>query len=121
MASSEYDMEDGDDSGKPVLGIPAWGNVVAGAVIGLVVGGALALLFAPKPGTELRGDLNEAVDDLRDRAERLIDDLQGSTQDIVARTRTTLDHTRENLVRSVEAGREAYAQKREELSAQLDA
>ena len=37
--------------------------------LGLVVGGAAALIFAPKPGSELR-------DDLRDRLRRAPDDLK---------------------------------------------
>jgi gas vesicle protein len=118
--ASEYEVEDEDGTPSVSNGGLGWGNILAGAAIGLVIGGALALLFAPKAGDDLRGDLGEAVEDLRERAERLIDDLQGSTQDIIAKSRTTLDQTRENLVRSVEAGREAYAQKRDELSAQFD-
>lgn len=97
-----------------------WGNIVLGAVIGVVVGGALALLFAPKAGSELRADLGDAVDDLKDKAEQVIDDLQASASDLVTRSRTLLDQTRDNISRSVEAGKEAYSQKKEELTAQLD-
>ena len=97
-----------------------WSNVVAGAVIGVVVGGSLALLLTPKAGREMRGDLGGAVEDLREKAEKLIDDLQGTTQDLVVRSREVLDQTRENLVRSVEAGKEAYVQKKSELTSQLD-
>jgi len=35
--------------------------------LGTVVGGALALLFAPKPGHELRQDLGERLDDATQR------------------------------------------------------
>jgi hypothetical protein len=35
--------------------------------LGTVVGGALALLFAPKPGHELRHDLGERLDDASKR------------------------------------------------------
>ncbi len=98
-----------------------WGSILAGVVIGTLVGGALALLFAPKAGTDLRTDLTGAVDDLKDKAEQVIDDLQASASDLVARSREVLDHTRDNLARSVEAGKEAYREKKDELTAQLDA
>ena len=35
--------------------------------LGTIVGGALALLFAPKPGHELRQDLGERLDDATQR------------------------------------------------------
>ena len=115
---SEYDVSDTDGSDSPS---PVWGSILAGAVIGLVVGGGLALLFAPKAGPDLRADFGTTVEDLKDKAEQVIDDLQASTSDLVARSRTLLEETRENLARSVEAGKDAYIQKKDELTAQLDA
>lgn len=97
-----------------------WVNVAAGVVIGFVVGGALALLLAPKSGVQLRGDIGDALDDLKDKAEQMVDDIQVSAADMVARSRSMLDDTKENLVRSVEAGKEAYTQKKEELTAKLE-
>lgn len=125
-AASEYDM-DARDEGLAASTTPAtsdappvWVSVAAGAAVGLAVGGALALLFAPKPGSELRAELGERVDDLRDRAERTMDTLQESAADLIVRSRTTLEETRENLVRSIEAGKDAYEHKRDELTARLD-
>jgi gas vesicle protein len=109
--SDQYNGDDGH----------VWGSIAAGIVIGALVGSALALLFAPKPGRLLRADLEGAVDDLKDRAEQVIDDLQASASDLVARSRDVLDKTRENITRSVEAGKEAYVQKKEELTSQLEA
>jgi gas vesicle protein len=97
-----------------------WNAFLYGAAIGFVVGGAAALLFAPKSGDELRGDIGEAIEELKDRAEKTVDELQVTAADIVSRSRQTIEETRENLVRSVEAGKEAYALKKEELTAQLD-
>lgn len=115
---SEYDVSDTECSDSPDH---VWGSILAGAIIGLVVGGGLALLFAPKAGPELRADFGTTVEDLKDKAEQVIDDLQASTSDLVARSRTILEETRENLARSVEAGKDAYIQKKDELTAQLDA
>ena len=109
--NSEYEMESEDH---------VWASIAAGVVIGFVVGGALALLFAPKSGAQLRADLGDAVDDLKDKAEQVIDDFQGSASHLVARSKAVLEQTRENIVRSVEAGKEAYTQKKEELTAQLE-
>jgi gas vesicle protein len=116
--TNDYSVSDTeDDSNSPDH---VWTNILAGAVIGLVVGGGLALLFAPKAGPELRADFGDTVEELKDKAEQVIDDLQASTSDLVARSRTILEQTRENLARSVEAGKDAYIQKKDELTAQLD-
>src|SRR5206468_708323 len=97
-----------------------WTSVLAGITIGFVVGASLALLFAPKSGADLRSDIGDAVDGLKDKAEQVLDDLQGSASDLVARSKSTIEKTRENIVRSVEAGKEAYVQKKDELTAQLE-
>ena len=90
-----------------------WVSVATGVVIGVAVGGALGLLFAPRPGRELRADL-------RDRAEQTLDDLQNAAGTLAERTREVAARTRENLGHSLEAGREAYARTRDELNARLD-
>ena len=97
-----------------------WGSIFAGTLIGLIVGGSVALLYAPKSGRELRGDLEDAADTVREKAEATLDDLQEAAQKLAQTSRTLLDETRENLVRSVEAGRDAYDKKRHELTAELE-
>ncbi len=42
-------------------------TMIGAFALGTVVGGALALLFAPKPGHELRHDLGERLDDATQR------------------------------------------------------
>lgn len=95
-------------------------NVAAGIVIGFAVGAALALLFAPKSGAQLRDDIGGAIDDLKDKAEQMTDDLQVSASELMNRSRHALEQTRENIVRSVEAGKDAYLLKKEELTQQLE-
>jgi gas vesicle protein len=43
-------------------------DFLVGTFIGAAVGASLALLFAPKSGKELRGDINEGAYQVRDRA-----------------------------------------------------
>ena len=43
---------------------------------GVILGAALGILFAPKRGEELRGDLRHRLDDLRTRGEDRYDDLR---------------------------------------------
>ncbi len=97
-----------------------WGSILAGALLGFAVGGSVALLYAPKSGREFRGDLEEAADTARERAEATLDDLQETALRLAQTSRSLLDETRENLVRSVEAGREAYEQKHQQMTRELE-
>ena len=60
-------------------------TMIGAFALGTVVGGALALLFAPKPGHELRHDLGERLDGatqrLKDQTQRLKDQLSPTTSD----------------------------------------
>lgn len=97
-----------------------WGSIAAGLILGFVIGGTMGLLYAPKEGRELRGDIEDAADKLKGQTEATLDDIQESALRIAERSRALLEETRENIVRSVEAGREAYEQKRVELTTQLE-
>lgn len=41
-----------------------------GAITGAIIGGGMALLFAPKPGAELRGELSESMTSMREAVAR---------------------------------------------------
>lgn len=97
-----------------------WSSIVAGVLVGLAVGGSVALLYAPKSGRELRGELEDAADTVREKAEATLDDLQETALRLAQTSRTLLDETRENLVRSVEVGKTAYEAKRHELTRELE-
>jgi gas vesicle protein len=90
-----------------------WQALLAGTVIGLAVGGALGLLFAPKAGGELRGEL-------RDKAEESLDNLRETSAEFSIRVKELAARTKENLAASVEAGKDAYSRTRDEMLSQLD-
>jgi len=77
---------------------------VLGMVCGAAVGAALGLLFAPKPGSELRRDLEDRAGRLRKRAERAygeasekigegVSHLSRFGEDMVARGRKVAERT----------------------------
>lgn len=48
-----------------------------GLVHGAIIGGAVALLYAPKPGRQLRDDLSDRLDQVRGQMQPVIDQAQG--------------------------------------------
>ncbi len=48
-----------------------------GVVHGLIIGGAVALLYAPKPGREMRSELSDRLDQVRGQMQPVIDQAQG--------------------------------------------
>ncbi|MNI02893.1 YtxH-like protein [compost metagenome] len=60
-------------------------DLLIGAVIGGVLGAATALLFAPKSGKELRGDIAEQVQTVSEKTQQVAGTVNQKTQEI-ART-----------------------------------
>jgi gas vesicle protein len=48
-----------------------------GVVHGLIIGGAVALLYAPKPGRQMREELSERLDQVRGQMQPVLDQAQG--------------------------------------------
>jgi gas vesicle protein len=55
-----------DDDSNAIL------YVLAGVGLGAIIGAAAGLLFAPKSGTDLRGDIHDKVDALKSKTEEWI-------------------------------------------------
>lgn len=91
-------------------------DFLAGIGIGAIIGAATALLLAPKPGAETREDLKGAIDDLKVRANKVVDELSTATDDLVKKSRDLLDTTKSRIQNAVESGRQAMAQKQQDIS-----
>src|SRR5439155_8078064 len=48
-----------------------------GIVHGAIIGGAIALLYAPKPGRQMREELSERLDQVRGQVQPVLDQAQG--------------------------------------------
>ena len=83
-------------------------NKFAYFALGLGLGLAIGVLFAPRSGEEtrefIRSKAGEGTDYLKKRAE----DLRESAADAVERGKSVLGRQKEHLAAAVEAGRQAY-------------
>jgi gas vesicle protein len=76
--------------------------------LGLGLGVAVGLLFAPKTGAETRDLILSKADEGKEYLKRRTVDLKESASDVVEKGRTAVNRQRDNLTAAVEAGKQAY-------------
>ena len=76
--------------------------------LGLGIGVAVGIIFAPKPGAETRGYLRERAGESGEYLKRGTDKVRTSATGLVDRSREFVNRQREQFGASVDAGRQAY-------------
>ncbi len=76
--------------------------------LGLGLGVAAGVLFAPKSGAETRAFLRDKAEESTDLVKKRSLDLRDSALDAVERGKTQVKRHKENITAAVEAGRAAY-------------
>jgi gas vesicle protein len=76
--------------------------------LGLGLGVAAGLLFAPKSGPETRDLLLSKADEGKEYLKKRTTELQDQASDVLERGKSTVTRQRDNLVAAVEAGKQAY-------------
>jgi gas vesicle protein len=76
--------------------------------LGLGLGVAVGVLFAPKSGAETREFLRSKVEEGGDYVKKRGDELRSSATDAFEQGKQTLKRRKENLTAAVEAGKQAY-------------
>lgn len=77
-------------------------------LLGIGVGAALGVLYAPQTGKELRRELRSRADGGRDYVRRRGGELRERADDILDRGRGAVNSQRDQLASALEAGRRAY-------------
>lgn len=76
--------------------------------LGLGLGVAVGVLFAPKSGAETRQLLRSKADEGVDYVKRRSDDLRETAEEVLERGKQTVSRHRDNLAAAVDAGKQAY-------------
>ncbi len=76
--------------------------------LGLGLGVAVGLLFAPKSGAETRDLLRSKADEGKDYLKRRTGELRETANQTIEKGRSSLARQRDNLAAAVEAGKQAY-------------
>lgn len=86
-----------------------------GAFIGALVGAAAALLFAPKPGRELRGDLSEKLSMVSDKTK----EVAYTVGDKASELAKTVGSKASDVMATVNEGRQSIMSSVKEASADV--
>ncbi len=76
--------------------------------LGLGIGVAVGILFAPKSGQETRELIRSKADEGRDYLKRRGNELRESAGDLLDRGRSAVSRQKDQLAAAVEAGKQAY-------------
>ena len=76
--------------------------------LGLGLGVAAGVLFAPKSGAETRELLRNKAEEGADYVKRRTDELKDNASDALERGKQNLQRHRDNLAAAVDAGKQAY-------------
>jgi gas vesicle protein len=76
--------------------------------LGLGIGVAVGILFAPKAGQDTRHLIRSKADEGKDYLKRRGDELRESAAGLVDKGRGAVARQKEQLVAAVEAGKQAY-------------
>jgi gas vesicle protein len=76
--------------------------------LGLGIGVAVGILFAPKSGEETRALLREKADEGKDFLARKSSELKETSAELIDRGKLALNKQKEQLAAAVDAGRQAY-------------
>ena len=93
---------------------PARGHdFVSGMLFGAAIGAAVGLLFAPRAGSELRGQIVHSAERFRQRASEGVQQATATVNETVERGQEAWQKGRETVNETVERGQEAWQKGRE--------
>jgi gas vesicle protein len=77
-------------------------------IAGLGVGAAVAMLFAPTSGEEMRQMLSERAEDGRRYAKKRVRELSSVANEVADRGREAMDHQKHAITAAAQAAKDTY-------------
>lgn len=122
---SQYEFDD-----QPYVVIEKETGSAASLLLGFALGAGIALLFAPRSGSETRRELTRGAGRMQRRAKNVVGDVTDTVtggfhqarqhvEEHIDAARQAVELKREQVSRAVEAGRVAAHQAREELERRI--
>jgi gas vesicle protein len=91
------------------------GTVLVSFAAGAAIGAALALLYAPKSGQEMRENIADLTEDAVDKIKEYAKEAQEKIKTAIEDGKETIVEKKSILASAIEAGREAMQKERSSL------
>lgn len=92
------------------------GTVLVSFVAGAAIGAGLALLYAPKTGSEMRETISDFTEDAVDKIKEYTKEAQEKIKTAIDDSKETIVEKKSLLSSAIEAGREAMQREKERSS-----
>src|SRR2546430_16275352 len=101
------------DHDEPYIVIEKNSSDISTLLLGVVIGAGVALLFAPRSGTETRREISR-------RARQATDAVKGGAEEVTDQVVETYEGARARVEEQIEAARTAIASKKRPVAAGLE-
>ena len=92
------------------------GSVLLSFILGGIVGAGLALIYAPKSGSDTREMIKEFAGDVKDKAQNYVDDVKGKVSSGIDKGKDLYEDKKSMISSAFDAGKEAYVKEKEKMS-----
>jgi len=92
------------------------GPLIFSFFLGGLIGAGIALLLAPKPGSETREKIKEFAGEARGKAEEVLDQVKGKVTSAVEKGKELYEEKKSIVATAIEAGKEAYGKEKEKVA-----
>jgi gas vesicle protein len=92
------------------------GSILMSFLLGGIVGAGLALVFAPKSGSDTRQMIKDFAGDVKDKAQHYAADVKGKVSSGIDRSKGLYEEKKSMISSAFDAGKEAYVKEKEKLS-----
>jgi gas vesicle protein len=92
------------------------GTVLVSFVAGAAIGAGLALLYAPKSGSEMRETIADFTEDAVDKIKEYTKEAQEKIKTAIDDGKETIIEKKSILASAIEAGREAMSKEKERIA-----